>query len=174
MERCLCPPLTPASLPVRHRGTDRHASPFAPRRLLALAHGTALALVVAAAFCWLGLLGPWPWPLPILGALALVLVVVPWSRRFLLARFWVLFTRHRLQRAFWELRLHTRAGRLPLIPWITATPVGARALVICRAGMTFEDFEDSAPRSPRPAARVKPRHLLRALVVADLDRHHPP
>ncbi len=101
-----------------------------------------IALVLAAAFGWLwAVLGRWAWSLAILGGIALVLVIVPWSRRFLAARFWVLFTRHRLQRAFWELRLHTRAGRLPLIAWITATPVGSRALVICRAGLCFEDFE---------------------------------
>jgi hypothetical protein len=89
-------------------------------------------------------LGSWVLPLLILAGLALVLAAVPQSRRFLLARVWALFTRHRLQRSFWELRLHTRAGRLPLILWISATPVGVRAWVLLRAGMTFEDFEDSA------------------------------
>jgi hypothetical protein len=90
-------------------------------------------------------LGSWLWPLLILAVVALVLGLVPRSRRFLLARCWALFTRHRLQRSFWELRLHTRAGRLPLVWWISATPVGVRAWVMLRAGMTFEDFEDSAP-----------------------------
>jgi hypothetical protein len=61
------------------------------------------------------------------------------------ARFWSLFTRHRLQRSFWELRLHTRAGILPPVIWISGTPVGTRAWVLLRAGMTFDDFEDSAP-----------------------------
>ena len=90
-------------------------------------------------------LGSWLRPLLILVALVLVLALVPQSRRFIAARFWALFTRHRLQRSFWELRLHTRAGRLPLVPWISATPVGVRAWVLLRAGMTLEDFEDSAP-----------------------------
>jgi hypothetical protein len=104
-----------------------------------------IALVLAAAFCWLhAVLGRWTWPLVTFGSIALVLAAIPWSRRFLAARFWTLFTRHRLQRAFWELHLHTRAGRLPLIAWITATPVGSRALVICRAGLCFEDFEANA------------------------------
>jgi len=79
-----------------------------------------------------------------LGVPAAVAVALPWSRRFLAARFWALFARHRLQRSFWELRLHTRAGRLPLIVFIFPTAVGCRALVMLRAGMTFEDFEDSA------------------------------
>jgi len=90
-------------------------------------------------------LGSWLWPLLILAGLVLVLALVPETRRFIAARFWVLFTRHRLQRSFWELRLHSRAGRLPMIPWISATPVGVRAWVLLRAGMTFEDFEESAP-----------------------------
>jgi len=92
---------------------------------------------------WLRL-GSWLWPLLILGGLALALGLVPQTRRWAAARFWVLFTRHRLQRSFWELRLHTRAGRLPLVPWIFSTPVGVRALVLIRAGMVFEDFEESA------------------------------
>lgn len=109
---------------------------------------TELAVFLALAGSFLA--GWWrlgSWLVPLLGLIALVLVtvLVPYSRRFLLARFWALFTRHRLQRSFWELRLHTRAGRLPLIPWITATPVGCRAWVVLRAGMTVEDFEDSAP-----------------------------
>jgi hypothetical protein len=89
-------------------------------------------------------LASWLWPLLILAVLALALALVPTTRRFFGAWFWSLFTRHRLQRSFWELRLHTRAGRLPLIPLIFSTPVGCRALVVLRAGMTFEDFEDSA------------------------------
>lgn len=105
---------------------------------------SAFLLLAASFFCGWWRLGSWLWPLLILGGLALVLVLVPDSRRFLAARFWALFVRHRLQRSFWELRLHTRAGRLPLVPWITATPVGVRAWVLIRAGMTFEDFEDSA------------------------------
>jgi hypothetical protein len=79
-----------------------------------------------------------------LGVPAVVAVALPVSRRFLASRFWVLFTRHRLQRSFWELRLHTRAGRLPLVIWTGSTLVGSRAWVMLRAGMTFDDFEDSA------------------------------
>jgi hypothetical protein len=104
-----------------------------------------IVLVLAAASVWLwSVSGSWAWPLAVLGGLVLVLAAVPWSRWFVVGWFWALFTRHRLQRAFWELHLHTRAGRLPLIAWITATPVGSRALVICRAGLCFEDFEANA------------------------------
>lgn len=78
------------------------------------------------------------------GGLALALAL-PWSRRFMAARFWCLVTRHRLQRAFWETRLHTRAGHLPLVLWTRGTKVGERACVLARAGMSAADFEDAVP-----------------------------
>lgn len=105
------------------------------------------ALVVALAAylrvsAWLG--SHW-WALAVLGGVvALVLVVPPWPRRFLAARFWCLFTRHRLQRVFWELRLHTRAGHLPWVLWMRGTPVGVRAWVLCPPGTCADDFRDSA------------------------------
>jgi hypothetical protein len=136
---------------------SRSSSPYAVEQLAVTFHRSAFgawwrwrselsAFVVLAGSYFYGWwrLCSWLWPLPVLAGLVLVLALVPQTRRFAAARFWVLFVRHRLQRSFWELRLHTRAGRLPLVPWITATPVGVRAWVLLRAGMTFEDFEDSA------------------------------
>lgn len=77
------------------------------------------------------------------GGLALALAL-PWTRRFLAARFWCLLTRHRLQRAFWEMRLHTRAGRLPLVLWIHATAVGVRAYVLATAGTSLTSYQNAA------------------------------
>jgi hypothetical protein len=134
----------------------------------------ALFLVVSGWFSWgWRQLGSWLWPLVILAGTVLVLVLMPMSRRFLAGRFWALFTRHRLQRSFWELRLHSRAGRLPLIAWISPTPVGVRALVLLRAGMTFEDFEDSAAafavacgaRDCRVTASARSSWLLRIDII---------
>jgi hypothetical protein len=108
---------------------------------------TELTAMVAGLAAWLRVswwLGTYLWSLAVLGGLVLVLLLIPHSRRFLLARFWCTFTRHRLQRVFWELRLHTRAGHLPWVLWTRPTLVGVRALIVLRAGMTFEDFEDSA------------------------------
>lgn len=133
------------------------------------------AVVLLGSFCygWCRL-GSWAWPLVILGAIALVLGLLPWSRRFLLARFWALVTRHRLQRAFWELRLHTRAGKLPLIPWLTATPVGTRALVICPPGKCFEDFEKAtgalAAACGGREARVTRSARFSWLIIIDIIR----
>jgi hypothetical protein len=77
------------------------------------------------------------------GGLALA-AALPWTRRFLAARFWCLVTRHRLQRAFWEMRLHTRAGHLPLILLTYGTRVGERAVILARAGTSLADYEDAA------------------------------
>lgn len=135
----------------------RSRSPYAIEELTVTLHRSAAGvawrwrteLLIAAALVAAYLrvswwLGTYSWSLAVLGGAALVLGLVPYSRRFVLARFWCLFTRHRLQRAFWELRLHTRAGRLPLILRTCATPVGCRVLVLNRAGLAVEDFEDKA------------------------------
>ena len=138
-------------------GASRSSSPYLVDQLAVTIHRSvfgawwrwrtelaALAALAGSYFYGWYRLGSWLPPLLILLGLVLVAVLVPWPRRFVLARAWVLFTRHRLQRSFWELGLHTRAGRLPLVPWITGTPVGCRAWVLLRAGMTFTDFENSA------------------------------
>jgi hypothetical protein len=137
---------------------SRSSSPYAVEQMAVNMHRSVLGafwrwrselsaflLMAGSFFSGWWRLGSWLPPLLILAAVVLVLLLVPHPRRsFLLGWFWVLFTRHRLQRAFWELRLHTRAGRLPLVIWMAASRVGSRAWVVLRAGMTFEDFEESA------------------------------
>lgn len=78
------------------------------------------------------------------GSTAVLAGVLPWPRRWLTARLGCLLTRHRLQTVFWELRLHTRAYRLPLVLWVRPTPVGERALVLARAGLCADDFVNAA------------------------------
>lgn len=74
------------------------------------------------------------------GTLA-ALLAIPYSRRFITRRAWCVLARHRIQRLCYEARLHTRAGRLPLVIWTRPTKVGERAWVLCRAGICAEDFE---------------------------------
>ena len=76
-----------------------------------------------------------------LGGLVLILTVLPWTRRFLIRRAWCVLTRHRIQKTCYETRMHTRSGRLPLVLRIHPTQVGVRAVIWCRAGICFEDFE---------------------------------
>jgi hypothetical protein len=77
--------------------------------------------------------------------LALVVMTVPPTRRFAVRRAWCVLSRHRIQRACYETRMHTRSGRLPLVLRITPTEVGERALIWCRAGICAADFEAHAP-----------------------------
>ena len=63
--------------------------------------------------------------------------VLPWTRR----RFWCVLARHRIHKLCWETRLHTRAGRLPLVLWTRPTKVGERLHLLCRAGICAEDFD---------------------------------
>ena len=102
----------------------------------------ALAALLTAALWRLSILMTITWAGLVL-AIALGLVAgVPRSRRFIIRRFWCVLARHRLHRLCYEARLHTRAGRLPLVLWIRPTQVGERAWVLCRAGISAEDFQD--------------------------------
>jgi len=97
---------------------------------------------LAAAFWRLDTWTNLTWAGIILGGLAAIVAAVPHSRRFITRRAWCVLARHRLQRLCYEARLHTRSGRLPLILWTRPTNVGERAFVLCRAGISAEDFQD--------------------------------
>jgi hypothetical protein len=100
--------------------------------ILTAASAATLRLSRTLTLTWAGI---------ILGAGVLVLLAVPWTRRYLTRRFWCILARHRIQKLCYEARLHTRAGRLPLVLWTRPTKVGERAWVLCRAGICAEDFE---------------------------------
>jgi hypothetical protein len=82
------------------------------------------------------------WAGVILGSAVLALLAIPPSRRFVTRRCWCVLARHRIQKLCFEARLHTRAGRLPLVLWTRPTKVGERAHLLCRAGICAEDFEN--------------------------------
>lgn len=63
------------------------------------------------------------------------------GRNWLVAHFWCVVSRHRLQRVCLETTMHTRAGRIPLVLWITPTTTGEKALILTRAGISAEEFE---------------------------------
>jgi hypothetical protein len=117
------------------------------------------------------------WALITIAGTLTAALAVPHSRRFLTARAWCLISRHRLQRVCFETRMHTRAGRLPLILWIRPTKVGERAHILCRAGISFDDFE--AYKSEIGAAcyareaRVIRDKKWSQLVTVDIIRHDP-
>ncbi|MEV4390470.1 hypothetical protein [Nonomuraea sp. NPDC049607] len=63
------------------------------------------------------------------------------GRNWAVAHFWCVVSRHRLQRVCLETTMHTRAGRIPLVLWITPSARGEKALVMTRAGISAEEFE---------------------------------
>ena len=94
-----------------------------------------------AALIWLTRQVTIDWAAVVLAAAIGIIFAVPQSRRFTTRRFWCVLARHRFHRLCWEVRLHTRAGRLPVILWTRPTKVGERLFVWCRAGISAEDFE---------------------------------
>jgi len=81
------------------------------------------------------------WALVVISAIITASFAVPFTRRFIVRHAWCVISRHRLQRVFFETRMHTRSGRLSLVLRIHPTQVGERALIWCRAGICSEDFE---------------------------------
>jgi hypothetical protein len=135
---------------------------------------TLLAATLAA--LWrLALLITIIWAALALAAFVLVVLAVPHSRRFITRRFWCVLARHRLQRVCYETRLHTRAGRLPLVLWIRPIKVGVRAWILCRAGTCGQDFADHAPEIAAACfareARVTPNRRWSHLLTIDIHRH---
>jgi hypothetical protein len=93
-----------------------------------------------AALYWLSRQITIIWAAVVLAAAIGIIFAVPQSRRFTVRRFWCVLARHRFHRLCWEARLHTRAGRLPVVLWTRPTKVGERLTVWCRAGISADDF----------------------------------
>jgi hypothetical protein len=114
------------------------------------------------------------WAAVILTAVVSVVMVLPWTRRFMMRRAWCVLSRHRIQRVCYETRMHTRAGRLPLVLRIHPTHVGERALIWCRAGICKADFEAHAEQIAAACcarqARVNGSRRWAQLVQVDIVR----
>lgn len=140
---------------------------------------TELGLTLAAAAaCWkLATVITLFWAVIALTAPILAAVAIPPTRRFLAARAWCLLSRHRLQRVCYETRMHTRAGRLPLILWIHPTKVGERAWIICRAGICADDFDayksEIAAACYAREARITRNKKHAHILAVDIVRHDP-
>jgi hypothetical protein len=93
-----------------------------------------------AALDWLSRQVTITWAAVVLAAAIGIVFAVPQSRRFITRRFWCVLARHRFHRLCWEARLHTRAGRLPVVLRTRPTKVGERLTVWCRAGIAADDF----------------------------------
>ncbi len=111
------------------------------------------------------------WAAVVVGLVLTVAACLPWTRK----RFWCVLARHRVHRLCWETRMHTRAGRLPLVLWTRPTKVGVRLHLLCRAGICAADFE--AHRAELAAAcfardaRAAHHPRWSHLVTIDIIRH---
>jgi hypothetical protein len=129
---------------------------------------------LAAALAWLSGQITIIWAGVVLAAALAIIFAIPHSRRFTVRRFWCVLARHRFHRLCWEARLHTRAGRLPVVLWTRPTKVGERLHVWCRAGICADDF---AQHSGELAAacyaretRVTPNTRWSQIVTIDIIR----
>ena len=140
---------------------------------------TELALTAAllAAYFRLAVAITTVWALVTFAAFITAALAIPAPRRFLKRRAWCLISRHRLQRVCYEGRLHTRAGRLPLILWIRPTKVGERAHVLCRAGICADDFDaykaEIGAGCYAREARIIRNKKYSHFVIIDIIRHDP-
>jgi hypothetical protein len=132
---------------------------------------------LAATLGWLAHTITLYWAVAVVGGVGLVLGLIPHSRRFITRRAWCVITRHRLQHLCWEARLHTRAGRLPLILRIKPIKVGERATIWCRAGICAEDFEAHIGELRAACyardARIARHRRWSQVVTIDIVRHDP-
>ncbi|MFG1705490.1 hypothetical protein ACFLIM_20065 [Nonomuraea sp. M3C6] len=139
---------------------------------------TELLLVAALALFTLTLLGAtqagrWV-PFIVLTSAVSVPAATRVGRNWIAAHFWCVVSRHRLHRVCLETTMHTRAGRIPLVLWITPTTTGEKALIMTRAGTSAEEFEayseEIAAACWARSANVY-RHRTRAqLVIVEIVR----
>ncbi|NBE98834.1 hypothetical protein FE391_26570 [Nonomuraea sp. KC401] len=106
---------------------------------------TELLLAAALAIFTLTLLdatqqGRWM-PFILLSSAISVPAATRTGRSWIASHVWCVISRHRLQRVCLETTMHTRAGRIPLVLWITPTSRGEKALILMRVGICAEEFE---------------------------------
>ena len=138
-----------------------------------------IVAVLGAVWLWATLadvLGGWPAAVALVAVAGLLLWWPP-SRRCLAAVAGCVVTRHRLRTGLAELRLTSRAGRLPLLLWLVPSPVGERMWLWCRAGISAEDISDEIERL-RAACFARDVRVTRdrrwsALVRLDVIRRDP-
>ena len=127
-----------------------------------------------AALAWLSGQITIRWAGVVLAAALAIIFAIPHSRRFVVRRFWCVLARHRFHRLCWEARLHTRAGRLPVVLWTRPTRVGERLTVWCRAGACADDFAqhsgELAAGCYAREARVTPNTRWAQIVTIDIIR----
>jgi hypothetical protein len=138
-------------------------------------------LTLTVAWIWIAYQIPesWArWTVPvILVAVIVVIVVVPWSRGFVIRRVWCVFSRHRVRKCFVQSRVMTHEGLLPLFMWTRPTPVGDRLWLWLRPGLSGRDIEAVSDRIAAACwastARVRVSAKRAAIVSVEVIRRDP-
>lgn len=115
----------------------------------------------------------------VLGGVVAVVLGLPWSRRFVLARFWCVLDRHRLRTCLRMAKIRTMNldGALPFMLWARPTRTGERVWMWTRAGSSADDLENVlgyiAPACYARSARLHRVRSLSTLVAVELVRRDP-
>jgi len=176
-------------MPAKANPRNHRNNPYVLDGLLANAHHSTAGviwrfrtevttLLAAAAVIWrLAAAITIAWALLAFAVLVTAAFITPPVRRFITGRAWCIISRHRLQKVFFETRMHTRSGRLSLVLRIHPTKVGERALIWCRAGICFEDFEahtgEIAAACYAREARIERSKRWAQLVQVNIVRRDP-
>nr|WP_055504599.1 hypothetical protein [Nonomuraea pusilla] len=101
------------------------------------------------------------------------------GRAWVLSHVRCVVSRHRIQRVCLETTMHTRAGRIPLVLWITPSRAGEKALIMTRAGISAEEFEAYAEEIAaacwaRSAAVYRHRRWAHLVLVEVVRRDEAP
>ena len=133
----------------------------------------AIALVLIALATVVGTI----WAIIVILATGAGLIAAPDSRAFLIASAWRMITPHRIRRGCAQAWIHTRDGKLPIIVSTTMRPHGEQVLILCRAGISFVDFERArhvlAAACWARAVRVRRSQRHAQVVVLDVIRRSP-
>jgi hypothetical protein len=70
----------------------------------------------------------------------LIVLGLPPTRQLVLNRAWCIITAHRIRVGCAEAMIYSSRGKIPIIVWTAHQPFGERALLWCRAGISFDDF----------------------------------
>jgi hypothetical protein len=139
----------------------------------------SITLLVAWVVLLYQLPATWPsWGAPVvLAAMLTVIAAVPVSRRFVIRRFWCVFSRHRVRKCFVQSRVMTHEGLLPLFMWTRPTPVGERLWLWLRPGLSSRDIDNVTDRIAAAcwaaSARVKVSPKRAAVVSVEVIRRDP-
>ncbi|MFC4589058.1 hypothetical protein [Sphaerisporangium corydalis] len=134
--------------------------------ILLVAVVVSLVVVAFRAHVW--------WGFGVVTGMVAVPVTLRRGRNRLKVHFWCVYSRHRMRRLFLGTPLRTRKGRIPLILWITPTPEGEKALVLCRVGICAETFEafagEIAAACGATSARIARHRKWANLVTVEIIR----